>query len=91
MKFVYKIKEQRLEKSYTQEFVAKELDVCRTTYGNLENAKDYSLLKYISELTKIFEFPQIFFYKLNPNWQSHPSNLYQSCKKFTPFTDLPKT
>lgn len=55
MKFQFRIKEMREERKYVQEYVADRLGVCRQTYGKIEQANDYTPLKYISELAAILE------------------------------------
>lgn len=49
------LKKLRLEKNYTQEYLAIELKVSQKTYSNLENGQSKITLDQIQELSKIYK------------------------------------
>ncbi|MDR1543214.1 MAG: helix-turn-helix domain-containing protein [Prevotellaceae bacterium] len=61
-KITAKIKKLRMEKSFSQNYMAEQLNITRTAYHNLESGKSYSWAKYLNELMCVFETtPKDFF------------------------------
>jgi transcriptional regulator with XRE-family HTH domain len=51
----YHLKEMRLERNYTQEHLADELDVSQKTYSNKENGKGKITMRDLLNLSRIYE------------------------------------
>jgi transcriptional regulator with XRE-family HTH domain len=51
----YHIKEMRLERNYTQEHLAVELDVSQKTYSNKENGKGKITMRNLLNLSRIYK------------------------------------
>ena len=58
-----KFKKLRVEKGYTQEDLANELNISRTAYHNIESPDSYVWAKYLPELMKIFDTTPNEFFK----------------------------
>lgn len=67
MKFSYseKIKKIRIEKNYSQEYVAFELGISQKSYSDLENGKTYLKQEYLEKLCGLYNLQPNFFCNLS--------------------------
>lgn len=50
-----RLKELRLEKNYSQDYIAHEMGICQKTYSNLESGKSKIDINHLDKLSKIYD------------------------------------
>ena len=66
-KILGKIKKLRIEKGFTQDFIADKLNITRSAYQKWESGNTYAWAKYLDKLLDIFKMtPKEFFSDIDP-------------------------